>query len=161
MPFPEPADPDLSVPVIPCELDLPEATLEDLTNWLLANDPNGCYTPEDRGLEGLPRMSLEEALGHYRLQTGFKDVHPADLRVLLNEPRITDAHMLVFDSETGRYVVWQFVESLPPEDHIDLLTIYALANRPLDWEHGLNTEFTDRELVRVAHRLNESEIPDC
>lgn len=156
--IPEPPDPDLSA-LDP--LDLSEAELSTLTRWLVANDPNGCYTPDDRGAEGLPPMDIGEALGHYRLQSGATDIHPVDLRTLLSTPSLTDSHMLTLDPETGRYGVEKFIESLPPVEHVDLLTVYTLAGLTVDWEAGFVVEFSDADLARIARRLNASEIPDC
>lgn len=38
-----------------------EAARQNLINWLVWNDPNGCYTDADCDLEGLPRLTLISA----------------------------------------------------------------------------------------------------
>lgn len=40
---------------------LQNGTLEEVTAWLVWNDPNGCYTPEDCEAEDMEPMTLEGA----------------------------------------------------------------------------------------------------
>lgn len=50
---------------------MPVANLESresVINWLCWNDPNGDYTDEASDREGLPRLTLEEAVELYHSQ---------------------------------------------------------------------------------------------
>jgi len=139
-------------------IEIAKALLEDLTQWLITNDPNGCYTPEDRRAEDIYEMPLSEALGFYRRQSGDTGVHPSDLVRLLEAG--DENALLVLDPETGRYDIQIFYESLPPSDSVDILTVYTLGNRVSEWELGAPFEWSDNELERVATRLNTSEVPE-
>lgn len=41
---------------------LGKASREDLIKWLMANDPNGCYSDEQSKGEGMQPMTRKEAL---------------------------------------------------------------------------------------------------
>ena len=40
---------------------LDNGTRDDIIAWLCWNDANGCYTDTDSDLEGLPRLTLDDA----------------------------------------------------------------------------------------------------
>ncbi len=49
--------------------DVNENERASLIRWLVWNDPNGCYTDQDRSDEGLPPADLDELQKQYRYQT--------------------------------------------------------------------------------------------
>jgi hypothetical protein len=51
--------------LVPLEPSVNIQSRESLINWLVWNDPNGCYTDTDSINEDLPILTLETALNLY------------------------------------------------------------------------------------------------
>ncbi len=51
--------------LLPVEPSVDITNRESLINWLVWNDPNGCYTDSDSVREDMPIITLETALNLY------------------------------------------------------------------------------------------------
>ena len=51
--------------LLPVEPSVDITNRESLINWLVWNDPNGCYADSDSVREDMPIISLETALNLY------------------------------------------------------------------------------------------------